>query len=183
MGTVDVLVGVGGTVIGGVLGHVLALRQQSLIWRREDRRLVQQREHAERIDFGVEVRFVSVHGDTWLVELAAMLDNKGQVQYATSHLTFELRCVYPEDPLITGADIGGQVLIPHVLITGSWLPQGWVATLIEPGLTTRYSFVASVPRSATAVLLHGAFRYRAGNDASHHTAESFHAVPESPGSE
>ncbi|MFE2426917.1 hypothetical protein ACFXJ5_09210 [Streptomyces sp. NPDC059373] len=163
---------------------MLALRQQSLIWRREDRRLLQQREHAERIDFGVEVRFVSVHGEAWLVELAAMLDDKGQVQYATSHLTFELRCLYPGDPLVAGgAYIGGQVLIPHVLATGSWLPQEWAATLIEPGLTTRYSFVASVPRGATAVLLHGAFRYRAGSDASHHTAESFHAVPDSPGTE
>ncbi|WP_033329390.1 hypothetical protein [Streptomyces yerevanensis] len=124
MGTVDVLVGVGGTAIGGVLGHVLALRQQSLMWRREDRRRLQRREHAERIDFGVEVRFVGVHGEDWLVELAAMLDNKGQVQHATNHLTFELRWVYPDDPLVAGsADIGGQVFIPHVLATGSWLPQ------------------------------------------------------------
>ncbi|MER5228261.1 hypothetical protein, partial [Streptomyces flaveus] len=118
MGTVDVLVGVGGTAIGGVLGHMLALRQQSLMWRREDRRRLQQREHAERIDFGVEVRFVGVHGEDWLVELAAMLDNKGQVQHATNHLTFELRWVYPDDPLVAGsADIGGQVFI--------WIPP-WI---------------------------------------------------------
>ena len=75
----------------------------------------------------------------WLVELAAMLDNKGLVRYRTSEFSFELRCLYPEDSLNAGgADIGGQINIPHVLATGSWLPNPWTATIIEPGLTTQW---------------------------------------------
>jgi hypothetical protein len=56
----------------------------------------------ERINFSVEVRFVILQGEDWLVELAAMIDNKGMVRYTTSEFTFELRCLYPEDPLSPG---------------------------------------------------------------------------------
>lgn len=178
MGGLDVLLAIGGTISGGILGHFLSVRQQKLNWQREDRRRLEQREHAERIDFTVEVRFVSVQGEDWLVEVAAMLDNRGLVRHTTSELTFELRCIYPEDELsIGGADINGQIRIPHVLATGSWLPSTWAATLIEPGLTTRYSYVTRVPRRATAVLLHGAFRYAPAGEKGHHTAESLQAVP------
>jgi len=179
MAVLGIVLGIVGTIAGALLGNYLSVRQQKLNWRREDQRRLLQRENAERIDFSVEVRFVSRHGEDWLVELAAMLDNKGLVRYTTSEFSFELRCLYPEDSLNPGgADIGGQINIPHVVATGSWLPGTWAATVIEPGLTTRYSYVASVPRRATAVLLHGAFRYEPGEDKVRHTAESFQAVPQ-----
>ena len=105
--------------------------------------------------------------------------HRGARRIGAPQFSFELRCLYPEDSLNAGgADIGGQINIPHVVATGSWLPGTWAATVIEPGLTTRYSYVASVPRRATTVLLHGAFLYEPGEDKVRHTAESFQAVPQ-----
>jgi hypothetical protein len=163
---------------GGVLGHVLSVRLQRLNWQREDQRRSTEREHAERIDFTVEVRFVCLQHDAWLVELAAMLDNKGLVWHTTNELRFELRCIYPDDELSAGGpEIGGQTRIPNILTAGSWLPANWGATVIEPGLTTRYSYVSHVPKRATAVLLHGIFTYTGPGEKDLHTAESLQAVP------
>lgn len=179
MTTIDVIVGIIGTIAGGVLGHLLSVRQQKIAWNREDQTEILHRRNAEQINFSVAVRFVSLQREDWLVELAAIIENNGTVRYSTSDFTFELRCLYPEDPLTPGgAEIGGQVYVPHVLAAGSWLPQDWSATLIEPGLTARYSYVTSVPRRATAVLLHGAFRYESAEDKNRHTAETLEAVPQ-----
>ena len=173
------LIALGGALFGAILSHYLSVRSQRLAWDREDARRLQTRENAERIDFAVEVRFVARHDESWLVELAARLDNKGLVRYETNELTFDLRCIYPDDPLSPGGpEINGQTLIPHVVTTGSWLPADWGGTFIEPGLSTRYSFIAAVPAGAVAVLLHGRFRYQPGNDERFsHTAETFEAVP------
>ena len=173
------LIALAGVLFGAVLSHFLAVRSQQLAWEREDARRLQTRENAERIDFVVEVRFVARHGDAWLVELAALLDNKGLVRYETDELTFDLRCIYPDDPLTAGgSEINRQTLIPHVVTAGSWLPTGWGGTFIEPGLSTRYSFITAVPASAVAVLLHGRFLYKPGNEERFsHTAETFEAMP------
>jgi hypothetical protein len=77
-----------------------------------------------------------------------------------------------------GPAINGQTVIPHEVATGSWLPAGWSGTFIEPGLSTRYSFISAVPASAVAVLLHGRFLYEPGSEERFsHSAETFRAVP------
>jgi hypothetical protein len=178
LAVIDVVAGIMGTILGGVLGHFLSVRQQKIEWRRQDQIELLHRENVERINFSVKVRFVVIQGEDWLVELAAIIDNKGTVRYVTSEFTFELRCLYPEDSLTPGgSEIGGQAYIPHVLTAGSWLPANWGATRIEPGLTARYSYVTSVPCRATAVLLHAAFRYEAAGDKNRHTAETLQAIP------
>lgn len=62
-----------------------------------------------------------------------------------------------------------------MLPAGSWLPSSWESTFIEPGLSTRYSHIASVPASASFLLLHGRFVY--GDGSAMHTADRFVAVP------
>ncbi|HET8661305.1 MAG TPA: hypothetical protein VFM55_20190 [Micromonosporaceae bacterium] len=182
MDVTQLVLGLLGGISGIVVGHILAVRSQRLAWQREDDRRLQLRETEERIELSVEVRFVVRHGGSWLVELAALLDNKGLVRYETQELTFDLRCIYPEDALVPGPEIDGQTRIPHLLAAGSWLPAGWSRTFIEPGLSTRYSYVTTVPCSASAVLLHGRFAYEPGpapgRASAFHTAETFQAVPE-----
>jgi hypothetical protein len=127
---------------------------------REDLRRHEERAHVPRVDFRVDVRFVGSHQDAWITEILAFVDNKGLVKYATQSFTFELRALLESDPLVTGDDsIGFQTEIPHVLVTGSWIPEGWSNTFIEPGMETKYSYVTSVPKNATIVLLHGRVEY------------------------
>ena len=79
--------------------------------------------------------------------------------------------------MATSAQIGGQTEFPRLLIAGSWLPIDWEGTFIEPGLSTRYGFVTTVPAGAVAVLLHGLFRSETTDGTIVHTAEALHEVP------
>jgi hypothetical protein len=151
-------------VIGGVWAYV---------------KFVRRREHAPRVDFTVEVGFVGEQREHWLVDIQAFVNNEGLVRHTFRVFDFELRCLYDEDAVLDGGDeIGGQTLIPHLLRHGSWLPEGWGESFIEPGLRTRYSYVASVPRRASFVLLHGELEY--GDGRVTHTAERLLQVPTRP---
>ena len=176
-----VLIGVTGTLAGGLLGHMYAMRAQQLQWRREDLRRHEERQDVPRVDFRVDVRFVGPHQDAWIIEVLAFIDNKGLVKYATQSFKFELRALLEPDPLVTGGEsIGFQTEIPHVLITGSWIPAGWPNTFIEPGMETKYSYVTSAPQNATILLLHGRVEYVSDVEVAH-TAEALVAVPRVPG--
>jgi hypothetical protein len=176
-----VLIGVTGTLVGGLLGHLYATHAQQLQWRREDQRRREERAHVPRVDFGVDVRFVGAHQDAWITEILAFIDNKGLVKYTTQSFSFELRALLESDSLgLGGESIGCQTEIPHVLVTGSWLPAGSSNTFIEPGMETKYSYVTSVPQNATILLLHGRVEYVSDVEVTH-TAEALVAVPRFPG--
>jgi len=148
-------------VIGGVWAYV---------------KFVRRREHAPRVDFTVEVGFVGEQREHWLVDLQAFVNNEGLVRHTFRVFKFELRCLYDNDAVLDGGDdMGGQTLIPHLLRQGAWLPEEWGESFIEPGLRTRYSYVASVPRRAAFVLLHGVLVY--GDGRVTHTAERLVHVP------
>jgi hypothetical protein len=176
---ITVLVGSAVTLAGGFLSFAYALRLQRISWEREEKRRIEQREYARRIEFTVDVQFIAVHDDRWLVALIALIENKGFTRHSMKRLDFELRSIHRDDRLVQGdATIGGQTLIPHVIQSGSWLPTSWESTVIEPGLKTEYSFVASVPMQSSAVLLHAIFEY--GEEQAVHTAERLMAVPSVP---
>jgi hypothetical protein len=175
-----VFIGVAGALLGGLFGHLYSIRAQQLQWRREDLRQREGREHVPRVDFHVDIRFVGPHQGAWITEVLAFIDNKGAVKYETQLLKFELRALLESDPLVAGSEsIGFQTEIPHVLKTGSWLPASWSGTFIEPGISTKYSYVASVPQNATVVLLHGLVKYASDVEVTH-TAEALVAVPAFP---
>lgn len=175
-----VLIGVIGTLLGGLLGHLYSTHAQQLQWRRDDLRRREEREDVPRVDFHVDVRFVGPHQDAWITEILAFIDNKGLVKYETQALKFELRALLESDSLATGdKSIGFQTYIPHVLLTGSWIPAGWPGTFIEPGMATKYSYVASVPQNAVVLLLHARVDYKSDVEVTH-TAEALVAVPRHP---
>ena len=136
-------------------------------------RVIKRREHAVRLDFRTSVNFVGVQDDKWLVSLDAHVNNEGLVKHEITRFELELRCLLKNDHITTSPSLGGQVVVPHVLLNASWLPEDWQMTYIEPGLKTVYSFVSSVPVDASFVLLHGYLDYENGS----HSAEVLAAVP------
>jgi hypothetical protein len=131
------------------------------------------REGAPKIEFTVDVSFIHKQAGRWIVEVIALLDNKGRVAHRMEKLTFDLRYTLPDDP-VENKD-GFLVYVPHKECTGSWIPLDWKCTFIEPGVRTRYSSVASLPVKATTVLVHGKFLYP--ND-DFHTADKIVSVPQ-----
>lgn len=169
------LLGIAGAIGGLVVGHVLSSRVRRAEWAREDERRLKHREYSKRLEFLVDVEFVGLQGDVWIVELLAFVHNKGLVDHTITQFDFDLRCMRRGEPTVEGGDdIGGQVLFPHMLKTGQWLPALWSGTFIEPGLSTKYSYLTSIPTDATFLLLHGRIDY---GDERFHTAERVAVVP------
>ena len=119
------------------------------------------------------MNFVGVQDGKWLVSLDAHVNNEGFVRHEITRFEFDLRCLLKTDQLAPSPHLGGQVVVPHELMKGSWLPEDWGMTFIEPGLRTVYSFVFGVPAEASFVLLHGYLDYPRGS----HSAEVLAAVP------
>ena len=138
------------------------------------------REHAPRLEFTVDVNFVGLHKGQWLVEVLALVDNKGLVQHRIREFSFDLRTLDVNDPIEEGEkEINYQTRIPRKVKEAAWIPRDWESTFIEPGLKTRYSYVVAVPRTAKFVLVHGKFDY--GRKGLFHTSDKLVAVPESNG--
>jgi hypothetical protein len=137
-------------------------------------RLYKRREHVVRLDFTVDVRFIGVQNDQWLVSLDAHVNNEGLVRHEITKFEIDLRCLLNTDPLVASSDVGGQVVVPHVLLRGSGLPPDW--TMTHRARSQDRVLVCLCHSGETSfVLLHGYLDYRNGA----HTAELLAAVPTS----
>lgn len=126
-------------------------------------RFVIRREFASQVEFTVNVEFIGMHDDSWIVNVVANLNNKAGSRLRVSQFGFDLRALDRKDQLVQGGDdINGQTWFPTKLKEGSWLPTDWSATLVEPNTNTRYTHVAHIPRMTEFVLLHGRFYYKVG---------------------
>lgn len=146
--------------VGAIVGAWWALEK----WRRRD-------EHFPRVYFEVSVNFVGSKNEHLLVELVATLENKGVVPLKIKNFRFKLRGLRMTDPLVRGGeDIRGQVLFPHLLEEGVFVPLDWEYSFVYPGVKTEYNFIASIPKDVAYVRMQADFDYlRAGE--SHHAAK------------
>jgi hypothetical protein len=138
-------------------------------------RFVRQREDHPHIEFSVEIKFVRKVSEWWVVELIAWLENKGKVQHRIESFEFDLAGLFPKDPVQLSKEWGNQLHFPQEIAKGSWMPQGWRDTFIDPGIRAHYSFVTRVPADALVLLMHAWFRYP--NRKEQHSAEITVAVP------
>lgn len=136
------------------------------------RRFVRTRESHPKIEFSVDVRFVLKQHGRWLAEAVAVVENKGLVRHDVVKFGFSIRYLLPTDAI--EAQRGFLAYLPHKGGSGSWLPEGWGNTFVEPGLRTRYSAPIAIDGDASAVLLHGKFYYPNGD---WHTADKLVLVP------
>jgi len=97
---------------------------------------------------------------SWIVELMAILNNKGKVQHKIETFGFELSAIYSDEPIEVSESWQGQVDFPHLIEKRSYVPKGPRRYFfIGPSVTARYSYVARVPRDATFLILHCTFVY------------------------
>ena len=133
-------------------------------WRKRD-------EHFPRIFFEVSVNFLGLKDDQVVCELVATLENKGVVPLRIRQFSFLLRGLGKDDEIARGGDeIRQQVLFPHRLEEGQFVPKSWNYTFVYPGVRTEYNFVTAIPRDTEFVRMQGDFEYlKSGN--SHHAAK------------
>ena len=121
------------------------------------------KESSPRIEFSVDVDFVGVQGDFWLVEFVGNLENRGQVPYKITNLDFETNYLTGDDLVEESYEFQGQVNIRNTLKRGSWLPSDPVKpAIIHPGIKMKYNYIYKVTTTSTFVLIHGKLDYGNG---------------------
>src|SRR5437764_6890490 len=123
-----------------------------------------------------EIRVVGKHSEGWIVELVAVITNKGKVQHRLETFEFDLNALDFTDPVELRTEWGNQVHFPHLITKGSFLPDGTQYFFIDPGSTARYSHVTRVPPTVQFVILHAWFEYP-GKIKLHHAAETTAMLP------
>jgi hypothetical protein len=138
-------------------------------------RFRRQRENVALIDFNVDIVYHAKVQNYWIVELIAYVENKGKVQHRIEKFFFELRSINSNDPVGLDPNHRNQVFFPNLIETNTFMPPRYTYFFIEPGLKNSYSYVARVPDTTEALLLHSWFEYLDGIHS--HSAEITKKAP------
>ncbi|MEK6410596.1 MAG: hypothetical protein AABN34_27030 [Acidobacteriota bacterium] len=153
-------IGKGVTVVGAIAAGWWAFEK----WRKRD-------EHFPRMFFEVTANFLGMQNGQLVVEVIAVLENKGVVPLKIKSFGFKLRGLRASSPLELGdQSIRGQLLFPDVLAEGTFVPASWAYSFIYPGVKTEYNFVTAIPADASFVRVQGDFEY-IPSGRSHHAAK------------
>jgi len=122
-------------------------------------RFVRQQERYPNIISTADINTIGKQGDYWIIELIAILENKGRSQHKMDIFNFDLYAIKKGDEIEDDSNFGGQVKLQHLIKKGSFLPSGMDFFFIDPGTSAKYSFLVRVPLDSTFVVLHTNFKY------------------------
>jgi hypothetical protein len=122
-------------------------------------RFVLTREGLPRIEPDLDLVFVHKQNKRWIVEIVAMLENKGKARLSIKEFVFELRYGLPTDEIESGRilvedmfDVKAELNFPaHSEVKDAWLKND-ETIFLDPGVRQRHSLVASLPEEATIAL-------------------------------
>src|SRR5262245_27024016 len=125
-------------------------------------KFIYRRENVSRAEFTIDLDFVGEQGEYWLVEISAFVENKGSIRHPVKNFKINVRYLLNNDAVVdAGEDLKFQVKIPHSINKRIENKERYLYrnTYIDPGLRYRNSYVTFIPKTATFVLVLGAFQY------------------------
>ena len=140
------------------------------------RRFVIQQEKYPNLIFRADINVIGKQGDDWLVELIALIDNKGKAQHKMKNFKFGLNAIFQDAALTTSDEWGGQVDFNHKIAKGSFLPATRTFFFIDPGTTAKYSYITKVTKDAAFLILHCTFDYFDNRGYSHSAEKTIKVI-------
>lgn len=137
-------------------------------------RFIRQQENYPNINFSVDLKVIGKQDTYWIVELIAIIDNKGKVQHKINRFDFDLNALFSDDKIETKEEWGNQVNFPHELISGSFLPKSTAFFFVDPATIAKYSFVTKVPENTQFLILHSNFMYDKRKKYGHAAEKTIH---------
>ncbi len=134
------------------------------------RRYIRQQERYPNINFTADINVIGKQRGYWIVELLALIENKGKAQHKMEDFDFDVYGIREDDQVDDDEKFGGQVTFAHEIKKGTFLPKKWKYFFVDPGTSAKYSFLARIPEDISFVVLHSSFKYHDRNN-SGHTAE------------
>jgi hypothetical protein len=127
-------------------------------------KFVLRREKEPRAEFDVDLKFVGVQDEFWLVEVSAFVENKGQVRHPVNNFSVRLRYLLHGDKVEDGLEnIGYQLKLPHTIDERIENKKRYFWSkdeYIDPGSKHRNSYITALPVEATFVLAMSKFHYK-----------------------
>jgi hypothetical protein len=157
---------VGGICLAVIVGGLLVYR-----------RYAARRSSYAHIETSAEISFLGQQDNFWIVELKAILNNKGKAQRRIHKFRFDLHAIHADDPIDAGKKSGGRVNFANEIAKGSFVPRGYAYCVVGPSVTATYTYLARVPDQATFLMLHCWFDYNPGFS---HWMEKAVQVPRPP---
>ncbi len=139
-------------IIGGIWIYLKYIRQQ---------------EKYPNIEFFVDINFIGIQKNYWIVELVAIIENKGKVQHKMSDFYFDLNGLSNDSLVELNDKWNNQVDFPIKLSQGTFLPKKYQFFFIDPGTKATYSFITRIPIDIKFVIFHSWFKYGDKRDFSH----------------
>jgi len=119
------------------------------------------RERFAKIEFNLDCRYIGSTKDGHIIELLAVIENKGLVRQLIKEWTFDL-LLFKESEILdeTEASINYQVKFPEKKISKRpWVPTSWYTTFIDSGTKQVYPYTTSIPHKTQFITLYSRFIY------------------------
>jgi len=124
------------------------------------------RERYAKIEFNLDCRYLGKSNHCRLVELIAVIENKGLVRQYIKEWTFDL-LLLDDSTMIdeTDSTINYQVKFFNKKISKRpWVPASWYTTFIDAGTRQVYTYLTAVPENTKFITLYSRFIYPSSND-------------------
>jgi hypothetical protein len=152
------------TVMAVLVGGIWAIWRYAL-----------KREAQPKIEFALELQPLGAIAEERLVNVIAVITNRGSVRHYLSDFWFDLRPLHESDPVIIGGpEIDGQVKFGRSERKRYWIRPSGKRFFIDPGVTQRYIHVTAIPLAARFVLVYGHFAYPGSE---YHSAQQAFDLP------
>ena len=136
------------------------------------------REAQPKIEFTLELQALGAIAEERLVNVVAVITNRGSVRHYLSDFWFNLHPMREGDPVIIGGpEIDGQVKFGRSERKRYWISPSRKRFFIDPGVTQRYIHVTTIPLAARFVLVYGHFAYPGSE---YHSAQQAFDLPAVP---
>ena len=123
-------------------------------------RFVLQREGNAKIQFNVDFKIIGTLKNDYIVEVIAIVENKGSVRHYVNDFKFDLLYLTEEHEIEEGDKrINNQLLFEKIIDKRYWIPPSWYNSFIDAGVVQNYTYVTHLPIEAKFALVYAQFKY------------------------
>ena len=121
------------------------------------------RERYPKLQLDIDVSFVGIHHNEYIIELCATIENKGLARQRIQDFRFDLRALKFDTAINMNNEwINQQLEFSETLILDKdWVPQNgdnkWYAAFIDGGIVQKYRYVRSIPKNTSFLLFYTRF--------------------------
>lgn len=131
------------------------------------------RERFAKIEFNLDCQYIGSTPDGHIIELIAVIENKGLVRQYIKDWSFDILIFRETDRIDeTDANVRNQVKFTKKFSQGKWITTP--STFIDAGIRQRYPYITSVSNDTKFITVYSGFTYPGTSD--YHASQKTFAI-------